>query len=332
MKFRSVEEEEELRDTLDEEEEELIAQHAVSLEQLKWRRFKIAALGDDIDRFYQEYPATEDEAFIYGGTPIFDIRVLRRTQTRPPIWIGDIYADKLIEDSEGLLDIYEYPQEKAEYVIGVDVAGGEGEDYSCMCIMKKTFPKGLCEQVAEWHGKVDPVMLGQLCVYVAHFYNDAMLAIELNNHGLTTQVEAQRTYWNFYRWQYFDRIGRTYTQKVGWVTSLSTKPILVDRTRACLRDGLVGISSEGLLQELLAYVRIPDSMSFGAEFGNDDRVMAFMIALTTLYIDDPNVVYDDRVKVIHIDQPQPLTPQSTYVDKTDPRGMLIRATPNWANL
>ena len=202
-----------------------------------------------------------------------------------------------------------------------------------MCILKKTHPRGLCEQVAEWHGKVDPVMLGILCVHVARHYNDAMLSIELNNHGLTTQVEAQRSYWNFYRWQYFDRIGRTYTQKVGWVTSINTKPILVDRTRACLRDGLVGISGEGLLEELFNYVRIPDSMSFGAEFGNDDRVMAFMIGLTTLYIDDPHAVYDEIGTVVHTPKETPLViPVSIYNDKNDPRGLAMRPSKNWANL
>jgi hypothetical protein len=335
MLFRSPEELEEMRDTLDEEEEQLIELHKVTLEQLKWRRFKIAALGDDMDRFYQEYPSTEDEAFIYGGTPIFDIKSLRKVRTREPIWVGDIIGSTLTEDDDGLLSIWEHPQPHKEYVIGVDVAGGEGDDYSCMCILKKTHPHGLCEQVAEWHGKVDPVMLGQLCVHIAHYYNDAMLSIELNNHGLTTQVEAQRNYWNFYRWQYFDRIGRTYTQKVGWVTSMNTKPILVDRTRACLRDGLVGISSEGLLQELFNYVRIPDSMSFGAEFGNDDRVMAFMIGLTTLYIDDPNAVYEELGTTLHIQKPedvQLVVPVQVYHDRSDPRGYTVKSSKNWMNL
>lgn len=334
MPFLSMDARDELQDTLDEEEEGLQQQFDISLEQLNWRRWKIASLGDDPDRFYQEYPATEDEAFIYGGAPIFDVKALRRVKTQEPIWIGDIVADRLVEDDDGLFSVYEHPQEKAEYVIGVDVAGGEGEDYSCLCILKKTFPKGLCEQVAEWHGKVDPVQLGQICIIVASHYNQAMLSIELNNHGLTVQVEAQRSYWNFYRWQYFDRMTRAYSTKVGWVTSVNTKPLLVDRTRACLREGLVGISSEGLLQELFNYVRIPDSQSFGAEYGNDDRVMAFMIALTTMYIDDPNIQYDDRRKsvVVQNKHTEPTEYKTVYLDSSDPRGAMIVQAKSWVNL
>lgn len=333
MTFYTDEEREELVDTMDEEEEELQAKFAVTLEQLKWRRWKIASLGDDMDRFYQEYPATEDEAFIYGGNPIFDVKSLRKVRTRDPIWVGDVYDSRLVKRSDGLFRVWEDAVPKAEYVIGVDVAGGESEDYSCLCVLKKTYPKGMAEQVAEWHGKVDPVALGAICVTVAQHYNDAMLSIELNNHGLTTQVECQRIYWNFYRWQYFDRVVRSYSTKVGWVTSINTKPLLVDRTRACLRDSQVGIASEGLLQELFNYVRLPDSMAFGAEYGNDDRVMAFMIALTTMYIDDPNIAYDDRGAVVLVQQaPEACNYSTMQIDNNDPRGKIIKPTPNWQNL
>lgn len=218
LPFYSTEERLDFQADLDEEEQELLKLHHISLEQLKWRQFKITEMQGDVDKFHQEYPITDEEAFLFSGIPIFDRKVLQRVKTLEPVWTGDIdlYTEQLLADENGLLDIYEHPVEKGDYVIGVDVASGSGEDYSCMCVLKRTWPNGLCDQVAEWHGKVDPVALGRLAIVLAKYYKDAMLSIEINNHGLTTQTEAQRQYWNFYRWQYFDRVGRTYTQKLGW--------------------------------------------------------------------------------------------------------------------
>lgn len=332
--------------SLDDDEKEVRKEFKLSLEQLKWRRFKITELNGDVDKFRQEYPSSAAEAFILSGDPIFDRNVLKRVVTRDPIWTGDIdmHDENLRKTPEGLLQIWEHPHEKGDYVIGVDVSSGTAADYSCMCVLKRTWPNGLAEQVAEWHGKVDPVMLGKLAVILARYYNNAMLTIEINNHGLTTQAEANRHYWNFYRWQYFDRIGRGYTQKLGWDTNVSTKPILVDRCRACMRDGLVGISSQGLLQELWTYVKIPGTMSFESEGGHDDRVMAFLIALTTLYIEDPNAMYDighaipiaEGVGVHQSMIKSPALGADVMVapiwDIRDPRGGGQKLDLNWRNL
>lgn len=589
--------------SLDDEEKEIRKQHKLSLEQLKWRRFKITELNGDTDKFRQEYPSTAAEAFILSGDPIFDRNVLKRVVTRDSIWVGDVdmHDERLRKTTDGMLQIWEHPHDGGDYVIGVDVSSGTAADYSCMCVLKRTWPNGLAEQVAEWHGKVDPVMLGKLAVILARYYNNAMLSIEINNHGLTTQAEANRNYWNFYRWQYFDRIGRGYTQKLGWDcvspetliltddlrwvradtlevgdsiigcdedgsgskksrrlrfqaveaikgfdaqlylvtlvngtttvvsdnhkflayrqslgmfrwiradelrsgdvvkyikpwqplttyeagrlsglldgegylskngsasgmammiaqsegpladeipdlwracgfdpklkyvrhageerahhktmvysgstekmsilsllgsvrpkrllqklsdddvlgqctvqifdsvrvisaeplsvgpvigletsghtlisdgivthnTNVSTKPILVDRCRACMRDGLVGISSQALLQELWTYVKIPGTMSFESEGGHDDRVMAFLIALCTLYIEDPNASYDTGIHVpvaegvgLHRDMiKSPALGLDVMVapiwDAKDPRGSGGKPEANWRNL
>ena len=335
----------EFKESLEEEELELIALHEVTLEQLQWRRFKIRELGNDSDIFRQEFPATEQEAFIYSGYPIFNRKVLQRLRPKEPVWVGDINlsTESLIQDSTGLLDIYETPSVDGDYVIGVDTSSGTAEDYSCMCVLKRTFPKGLASQVAEWHGRCDPVELGQFACILARYFNNAMLSIEINNHGLTTQAEAQRHYWNFYRWQYFDRLSsKSYSTKVGWETNMSTKPLLIDRAVASLRDDLVEINSAGLIDEMWKYVRVPGTTSYEAEAGHDDRVMAFLIALTTLYVDDPNAHFvagqpqdDIRIEIYkephlgdNVVVPRPM------IDSTDPRGGYVatRDTPHWGKL
>jgi hypothetical protein len=332
----SDEEREEILSTLDEDEEQLL-QQGVSVEQLKWRRRKIDSMHGDSDLFKQEYPATEQECWMFSGEPIFSRKILKQIKPQPPIWRGDIDVlnERLVPNDDGLLLVWEHPEPDAQYTIGVDTSSGTGADYSCMQVLKRTWPQGLGDQVAEWHGKVDPVALGQLAVILARHYNDAMLSIEINNHGLTTQSEAQRHYWNFYRWQYFDRIGRTYTQKIGWETNISTKPILIDRTIACLRSGLIGIRSEHLLREMWLYVRVPGTMTYTAESGHDDRVCAFMIAVVTSFIEDPDAsfVYTEERPVL-VKQQAPnrignVIMPMPFIDGGDPRGRHHTETKSW---
>jgi hypothetical protein len=56
---------------LDKDEEKLIQVFKLSQAQLKWRRFKIAELASQ-KLFKQEYPATLQEAFQFGGVPLLD--------------------------------------------------------------------------------------------------------------------------------------------------------------------------------------------------------------------------------------------------------------------
>ena len=327
---------------LDDEEKELQKKHKVTLEQLKWRRWKIKGLSGDLNNFYQEYPLDEHQAFVFSGDPIFDRKVLEKLKTRKPegIYSIDTVEEKLYPDKRGLLKVWEHPVEDGDYVIGVDTSSGTSHDFSCMCVLKRTWPEGLAEQVAEWHGKVDPVLLGRLSTILGKYYNNAMLSIEINNHGLTTQNEAQRHYWNFYRWQYFDRVGRTYTQKVGWETNRGTKHLLVDRGRACLRQGLVGVSSEALLQEMFQFTKRADSSEFEAESGNDDRVLAFLIGLFTLYIDDPEASYVLGTEKPLLDMGVRIAPPTTsgipglapVWDATDPRSGAVQPILDWRNL
>ena len=172
----------------------------VTPEQLLWRREKVAEMGDE-DLFRQEYPSTPEEAFIFKNPCIFPRAAMRRQEAniQEPLRVCDISIDRqtLVDNPMGLLSVFEEPEHGAEYVIGVDVASGEGEDYSCAEVLKRTWPTGMADQVAEWHGKVDPVHLGKLIVVLARYYNDAMLSIEINNHGFTTQTEARMPFLEF---------------------------------------------------------------------------------------------------------------------------------------
>ena len=66
---------------LDSEEEKLLELYDLDLDQLYWRRLKIAEGGKL--KFQQEYPATADEAFIVSGANVFNVEKLNALIPRP---------------------------------------------------------------------------------------------------------------------------------------------------------------------------------------------------------------------------------------------------------
>jgi hypothetical protein len=109
-------------------------------------------------------------------------------------------------------------------------------------------------------------------------YNDALVAVERNNHGLTTITSLVNAgYPNLY-------VERAVTlpaksrRRFGWVTNSSTKPMIIDNLVSEVRDGAHGIACAETFDEMLTYVRERDG-SVGARPGAfDDRVMSIAIA------------------------------------------------------
>ena len=82
--------------TLDIAERRLVERHKLSLEQLHWRRIKIA---DDLEgseaKFRQEFPSDPKEAFLTTGSPVFSadgVAQLEDNATRPA-WRGHIHLE-----------------------------------------------------------------------------------------------------------------------------------------------------------------------------------------------------------------------------------------------
>jgi len=271
--------------TMDEEEKYIQQKFKASLEQLNWRRGKILDFNDDVEKFHQEFPCDDEEAFIAKGTPYFSKRKLLELRNRceEPKERGDISGVGFTLNEDGPLSIWERPIPGVEYMIGADVGEGLVDgDYSTVEILK--VPKGtpLIEQVAEWKGWIDPVQFGGKLVELAKWYNEAMLVPETNNHGFTTLNEVKQLYWNIYRWQYFDRFKHFETEKLGWQTSVATKPLLCSYTASCINADILIIKSQELIDEMLSFVRNTTNSGEGDYNCHDDLVMAYMIGVFTL--------------------------------------------------
>lgn len=277
--------EREFAENLDHEEIELQKKFGANLLQLHWRHHKILDLGNDIDLFHQEYPTTQEEAFIASGQCYFNRRKIQKIidNTTDPIFRGDISGVKIAYNEEGALKVWEAPRQGESYVLGVDIGGG-GRDGDPSVIEVIKIPKGqpILEQVAEYRDWCDPVILASKIIALGLYYNEGLVCPEINNHGHTTLNELKQHYWNIYRWQYFDRFGKQITDKLGWETNSGTRPLLCDYTAACVNAELLIIHSSELAKEMMSFIK-RSGLGGEADSGcHDDCVMAFMIAVFCL--------------------------------------------------
>lgn len=281
------------------DDEKLIAQaYNLTNEQLNWRRRKIKELNGNIDSFNQEYPATDEEAFIVSGNPIWSPTMLKKylLATHEPKMIGDLvgaYDIFLEENPKGSLKVWLEPVKGHDYVIGVDVAEGlemnsggtesARTDFSVAYVLdRKT-----AEVVACWYGKLMGDQLGHVLDLLGRYYNQAFIGVERNHQGLLPLITLRDL--NYPRLYYQEKLGLDadkQTPKLGWYTDRFTRPLMIDEGSRWLREGRVKIYDEDLVDEMMSFVRYPDGQGRAAQGAFDDRVMAFLITLQ-MYVRNP---------------------------------------------
>lgn len=260
-------------------------------EQIYWRRWTIKnKCNNRLDKFRQEYPSDDIEAFITTGKNVFDLEIIKdyRKFVSIPIHgefveteeIKDGITNKKLEfrhNPSGNWYIHKEPEEDNRYVFGVDVAEGLADgNYSAVVILDK---KNM-EEVGGYHGHIRPETFSKELAKAGKYYNDALIAVEVNNHGLTTLTHLKPIYYRlYYRPEFGKRVAHT-TENLGWKTTGKTKPLMIDNLDKSLRDKDVVINSIEILDELSTYTEFADG-KMGAD-GNayDDRVMALAIAVT----------------------------------------------------
>ena len=228
-------------------------------------------------QLHQEYPRFPEEAFIKSGNPVFDLAMLESFQVED----GDrgyfhVYShgDYEFRDSkDGEFEIWEYPDPSKVYVVGADVAEGLAHgDFSSAHIINAT--DGWVS--AHWHGHIAPDLFGELVAHIGWWYNQALVGIENNNHGLTALKAAQKLgYKNLYRQRRLGLVRPEATETLGWRTTASSKPLAIDELSAALRNQDVLLACQKTVAELKTFVRKPNGRMQGSPY--DDRVISLAI-------------------------------------------------------
>jgi len=237
-------------------EAQAIARYSLDPEQVQWRRDTIARLGS-YRKFRREYPADLDDALIDVDGAYFDAAVLEAI---------DVLDYTITPDRREI----EAPHPHDRYVMGVDVGGGVGGDYSALAVVCV----GTHQPVyTERSNRMTPQQWAHRVVQVASRYNQALVLTESNNHGHALLLELQNCgYQN--QW----RDPRT---SKPWVTTLQSKLDAYNTLRDALP--LVRLLDRTTHLELRALTVLPGKVAPEAPTGGyDDSAMALALAYRCL--------------------------------------------------
>jgi len=258
------------------EEQELAEKYGLDDEQLMFRRVKIAQNGREA--FQQEYPSNAEEAFISSGRPVFNPEQIQELLQSAPDPIARMAVEEggVNEHPRGELLVYRHRDPGEVYYIGADVGMGlRNGDYSVAQILDSNR-----EQVAVWRGQVHPDYFATILNALGYYYNTARIAVENNNHGILTAIRLGRdlAYPNTYTEVTEGSLSDKESISIGFRTTVKTKPLIIDRLRASLREREITVNDKETLREMLQYI-VTETGTMEAEEGcHDDCVMSLAIA------------------------------------------------------
>lgn len=280
----------------------------INSRQMAWWRWKMLEGIKDESLMYQEFPPTEDYAFVMTGTSFFSnsrctdaVKALKkRTYDCYRYLFGVNFQDtEVIKSTErlGTLKIWEEPVDTAYYVIGADPAYGSSDWADRFCIQVfRCYADGL-EQVASFAtAEMNTYQFAWVLAHLAGAYKNSTLNLEVNGPGqavinelknLKRQAAAMGTalgkeltdvYGNMqnYIWRRNDTLGG-YSNSIGWLTTAATKERMLSYMKDFFERGMMDIVDMDTIEEMKTIVR--DGGSIMATGRNkDDRVIACALA------------------------------------------------------
>lgn len=230
--------------------------YGLTRNQMHWRRRKVLSLGEH--KFRREYPATLDDCFLgreggyYGEEVIQGIQVI------------DFNHHGATSGRE-----IEAPHHLDRYVVGVDIGGGVGGDYSTLCVVSV----GTMQPVyTERNNTVTPAAWAHRVIQVASRYQNATVLAESNNHGHAFLLEMNNC---GYRKQWLSPKGKP------WVTTLQSKLDAFDTLREALT--IIKVMDRATWMELRALTIPQGKIAPEAPKGqHDDSAMAMALAYRCL--------------------------------------------------
>ena len=242
----------------------------------------------------QEYPLTDDEAFIASGKSVFSIQTLRwyaANSVRPAIWRGRFELNARVvepqDDQWGGWQVWNWPVTGRDYLVTADVCGGEGaNDWSYASVWDVVS----ADQLAAFHGKIETEEYARQLVRAGWIWRNTpglpgLLAPEVNEHGRAVMALLREwRYPNVWVQKRFDQTRSDRSTEYGWHTTPGTRPIMLSALQESLRHRILGIRDAEVLSEMQTFVHNPkkNNKQEALEGHHDDRVMTVGIAAVLL--------------------------------------------------
>ena len=197
-------------------------------------------------------------------------------------------AEKLASEREPLektgpdknLWIWDIPRNGKKYLISADAASGAGEDYSTFCVLDLYN----LEIVAEYMGKMQPDLFGDLLCEIGTQYNNAHICPESNSYGFATCQQIRQN--NYPNLCYFNKDGKLVDKWYGqwnniipgFNTDVKTRPMILAKLEEYFRKKQFKTYSKRFVSELYTFAIINGKPQ--AQKGqHDDLIMAYAIGI-----------------------------------------------------
>lgn len=271
------------------EEHRLVELHGLDDAQLMFRRIKISEKG--VDLFKQEYPSTAEEAFLTTGRPVFhpervqEMTDAARAEFSPevtgaltwePLHRKALEGHTWEDHPRGELLIYREHDFSETYYIGADVAQGGGGDSSVAAVTDSRR-----QLVAIWRcNRTDPDVFGTALYHLGKMFNEAKIICERNGPGALTNHVLVKThlYPNFYTEISLDKLRETETEHIGFLTTEKSKPTVINKLVAEIRERTIDIFDPTTLSELRSFI-VTETGKLEAEKGcHDDTIIALALS------------------------------------------------------
>lgn len=257
----------------------------------------------------QEFPPTEDYAFIMSGTSFFSnsrctdaAKIAKKlTFDNYRYVMGANFQDtEVMKTTERMstLRVWEEPVDSAYYVIGADPAYGSSDWADRFCIqVYRCYADGL-EQVAEFAtSELNTYQFAWVISHLAGAYKNSTLNLEVNGPGQAVLNEMKNLKrqasaiggtmgrslmdvlgsMSSYLWRRNDNLSGP-SNSVGWLTTSTSKERMLSYMKDNFERGMMAVYSMDLLDEMKTIVR--DGGSIMASGRNkDDRVIASALAV-----------------------------------------------------
>lgn len=256
---------------------------------MKWLQLGGKNSTESYNRLRQEYPTTQQEAFISTGQSYFpNAKVVEMAERAIKGVKGELMAgnDGLLKFqpvSSGHLEIFEMPEKNIKYVIGGDTSEGlaHGDAQVLYVISHKTE-----KCVAVYNSQVPPDEFITDAYSLGKFYNWALLAIESNKDGLWVNDGLDKLgYINLYYRKAFDDITKNITKFFGWKTTSATRPFALASMKAVFLRMIDGFPLQ-VLTEMMTFIRNEKGKPEAMQGKRDDNIMAAAIGYSVLQEQD----------------------------------------------
>lgn len=283
-------------------EERVLLKLGASFENIHWRRWAIRnQAGNDIEYFMQEYPATPSEAFITTGQNVFPLTAVDVCYKPQEGFRGMLVEDARggvhwVAERSGNLTVFKAPTKRDNrydrYFISGDPSETIGGDPACIQVINRA----TMEQVAVWHGRIDPINFAKEMMLVGKWYHNAMLCPEVEGGGQATVATILNAgYPHVWQHRWADKAPGKVSISYGWATNWQRKHWAVGRLKYLIGEHAMAIHDKKTYNQLRNYVVLPSGELGNADRNvHDDAVMSLAIGVTASLTEGPFAEYNAR--------------------------------------